>query len=140
MSVGTTERDVGNMTVELVILAPILAIFAVMVLGIGRFESARQEVIGASRSAVEAAALAPSANQAQVAAYDAASLAIQSAGPMCEQMTVVTNVSSFSPGGTVTVALSCRVDLSDLLVPGMPGFSWVHSSQTAPIDPYRAVQ
>ena len=57
----------------------------------------------------------------------------------CSQVSVSTDSSDFVAGGTVTVHVACRVLLSDLALPGLPGSTVVQASATAPLDPYRSV-
>jgi len=39
--------------------------------------------------------------------------------------------------GTVTVTVACTVDLSDLLLPGVPGAKTLRSTATSVVDQYR---
>ncbi len=133
--------NAGSMTVELVVLAPILTVFALVMIGVGRYELARQQVIGATMAAADAASVV-SAGQAQSAAYEAAESSVQYDSHTCADLSVATDVAEPQIGqqGYVTVTVSCRVILSDLIVPGTPGSVVVHSVEVAPIDPYRATQ
>ena len=133
------RRDArGSMSAELVVLVPVLVVFALFVVSLGRYESARQQAIGAARAGADAAAVVSSPAEAQAAAASAASQVVTS-GRSCAQLRVTTDVGAFVPGGVVRVAVTCRVDFSDLLVPGLPGAVTVTSVKVAPIDPYRAV-
>ena len=123
---------------ELVILAPIVVVFVLLALALGRYELARDEVVAGARAAAQAAALSISLDQARPAARAAASPALQSLHS-CQDPTVEVASEAFVPGATVQVVVSCRVDFSDLLIPGMPGATMVTSVQTAVIDPYRMV-
>jgi Flp pilus assembly protein TadG len=129
------------MTLELVILAPILAVFALVMIGVGRYELARQQVIGATMAAAEAASVTTS-GQVQSSAYDAAESGVQYGSHTCAELNVATSVTAPQVGqqGYVTVTVSCRVVLSDLVIPGTPGSVVVRSVEVAPIDPYRAFQ
>lgn len=131
-------RDVGSITVELVVLAPVVAAFLLITLAMGRDTLARDQVASGARAAAEAAAIAPSLKEAQSAAVAAAAPALQSTRA-CRAPSIRVLNRSFEPGSEVTVVVSCRVDFSDLLLPGMPGSTTVSSSATAVIDPYRAV-
>jgi len=96
-------------------------------------------VIGAARAGAEAAAIMPSAQAATTAASNAALPALSGVTSPCVRVVVQTDTTHFNPGGKVSVTVTCTVDLSDLGAPGLPGRSTVTVSQTAPIDPYRAV-
>jgi Flp pilus assembly protein TadG len=134
------RTESGSFTVELVLLVPVLMLFVLFVVTLGRYELAREQVIGAARAAAEAASVVASATQAQPAANSAAALGIQGLGHMCARLGVETDTSGFVPGGDVRVTVSCQVDFSDLSMPGFPGSTTVRSVQVAPVDPYRAVQ
>ena len=81
-----------------------------------------------------------SAAQAQLAAASAAGLGMGGLSNACSGLSVQTNTTDFVPGGTVSVTVTCRVDFSDLLVPGLPGSATLREVQVAPIDPYRSVR
>lgn len=129
----------GSLSVELAVLAPVLVLFALLAVALGRYEMAREEVIGAARAAAEAASLVPSAAQAAPAATSAAAPGAHGLAHTCSDLLVETDTAAFAPGGTVRVTVTCRVRFSDLSVPGFPGSTTVRSVQLAPIDPYRSV-
>jgi|SRR5579884_460499 len=134
-----TRLQAGSMTVELVVLAPVVVMFALLAVGLGRVEQARQDLADAAHAGAEAASIVPSASRAPLAAADAALPAMAGQSHVCASPTVGTDTSLFGPLGIVSVTVSCRVALSDLLLPGMPGSISLHSTQSAPVDPYRAV-
>lgn len=129
----------GSLTVELVILIPVLLLLAITSLVFGRVSEARQQVVEAARAAAESAAVQPSPQSAESGAADAAMASVTDRGPTCAQAEVITDVNHFVPGGYVTVTVECQVALSDLAVPGLPGSTTVQATSTAPIDPYRSV-
>jgi hypothetical protein len=130
----------GSLTVELVLLTPIIVVFALLAVGLGRYELAREAVIGSARASAEAAAVAASASQAQAAASTSAGPGVSDLGNGCASLEVSTDTSQFAPGGSVSVTVTCRISFADLLVPGLPGSTTVTAVQSAPIDPYRSVQ
>jgi Flp pilus assembly protein TadG len=133
------RHETGSATVEAVVLVPVLMLFVLLAIAFGRYQSAREEVIGAARAGAEAAAIMPSAQSAKTAANEAALPALSGMTSPCHRVVVATDTSDFMPGGEVTVTVSCTVELSDIGAPGLPGQSTVTISQAAPIDPYRAV-
>jgi Flp pilus assembly protein TadG len=137
-SVGS-RREAGSATVEAVVLVPVLMLFVLLAVAFGRYQTTREEVIGAARAGAEAAAIVPSAQLATKAAENAAGPALSGLTSPCLRLVVVTDTSHFIPGGEVTVTVSCTVGLSDIGAPGLPGESTVTISQEAPIDPFRAV-
>ena len=136
----TARRDErGSLTVELVVLTPVLLIMALAMLGFGRVAETRQEVVGAARAGAEAASTAPDAASAEVASRTAAVAGSGSLSRTCVAPLVITDTGQFRPGGFVTVTVVCDVPLADVAIPGMPASTTVSASSTAPIDPYRSV-
>jgi Flp pilus assembly protein TadG len=130
----------GSLTVELVVLTPVIVLFVLTALAFGRFELAREQVIGAARAAAEAASVAPSAAAAQPAAVAAAMPIVTDGAHSCTQLDVVTQTENFVPGGSVRVTVSCQISFADLLIPGVPGQTQVSAVVSAPIDPFRSIQ
>jgi Flp pilus assembly protein TadG len=129
----------GSLTVELAVVTPVLALFLLISLALGRYALAREEVVGGARAAADAAAVASSGPQAQQAAI-AAAIPVLRGTHTCNSPSVTVDVASFTPGSVVRVSVSCRVDYSDLAIPGFPGSTTVGAVQTATVDPYRAIQ
>jgi Flp pilus assembly protein TadG len=134
------KRQSGSLTVELVVLTPIIVLFVVTALAFGRFELAREQVIGAARAAAEAASVVPTAAAAQSAAVTAALPVVADEAHACTRLSVVAETANFVPGGSVSVTVSCQISFADLLVPGLPGHIDVRAVVSAPIDPFRSVQ
>lgn len=128
----------GSLTVELVVLAPVIALFLLVALGLGRYALAREEVVGGARAAADAAAVAGSAFQAQQAATEAAAPVLQS-NHSCVDPDVTVDPQSFVPGAVVRVSVSCHVEFSDLLIPGFPGSTTITAVEGTVIDPYRSI-
>ena len=135
-----TEVHDGSLTIEAVILTPVVVLFVLIALALGRFELAREQVAGAARAAAEAASVVPSAGAAEGAAVRAAQPVVAEQVHSCVQLSVLTDTSHFVAGGYVRVAVSCKVDFADLLFPGFPGQATVHAVELVPIDPFRSVQ
>ncbi len=124
---------------ELVVLTPVVFLIAVMVLVFGRVADAHEQVAEAARAGAQAAAVAPSAGQAGSAAESDAEEGLTDRNTLCAAAQVTTDTQAFVPGGSVRVTVVCRVSLSDLPVPGIPGSTSVQATAVAPIDPFRAV-
>jgi Flp pilus assembly protein TadG len=129
----------GSLTVELVLLTPVIALFLLVSLAFGRYSLAREQVVGGARAAATAAAVAGSAGQAQQAAL-AAALPVLESNHSCTDPIVTVDSGSFAPGVIVRVSVSCRVEFADLLVPGFPGATRIKVVQGAAIDQYRTIQ
>lgn len=136
----STRRHVrgegGTMTVELVLLTPLLLALLAFVLGLGRAADARGRLTGAARDAARAASLSPTPAAASAAARDTALADLQGAGLECTRPQVSTDTRQFRPGGTVSVTIRCGLDLSDLVVSGLPGRTTLTATSAAPLDTY----
>ncbi len=129
----------GSLVVELVVLTPVLFVLALCALVFGRVTEAQQQVAASARAGAQAAAVMATPGQAQWAGAATAVIGGYGRTRTCAAAAVVTDVADFRPGGTVTVTVSCKVDLSDLTIPGIPGSTTITASTTAPVDPYRSV-
>jgi Flp pilus assembly protein TadG len=134
-----TDRSRGSFTVELVVLTPVIALFLLVALGLGRYALASEQVVGGARAAADAVAVASSASTAQQAAVAAATPVLQS-NHSCIDPNVIVDSVSFAPGAIVKVSVSCRVEFSDLLIPGFPGSATIKATEGATIDLYRATE
>jgi len=130
-------RSQGSLTVELIILIPVVFLFILLALAMGRFELAREEIVSAARAGAEAAAVVPVPGDAQAAALQAVDPVVD--GQSCSQLTVAADTAEFVPGGSVRVTVSCQISFSDLLVPGFSGRAAIQAAVSAPIDPLRAL-
>jgi Flp pilus assembly protein TadG len=130
------REDDGSLVVELVVLVPVFVLFALVIVGCGRLVQARQQAVEAARAGAEAAAIMSTPSSARWAAAANAAIGPDGSSRSCTHASVRTDTSDFTPGGEVTVTVSCVVDLSDVLMPGFPGSVTVTAVQSAPIDPY----
>jgi Flp pilus assembly protein TadG len=131
--------DRGSLTVELVLLAPVLLVVVLATLVFGRLSEARQQVVEASRAGAEAAAVLPTVGTAQWVGSINSVINLIGRTHTCAHVTIVIDTAHFVPGGYVTARVNCVVRLSDIGFPGIPGSTTVTASATAPLDPYRAV-
>ena len=125
--------DTGSMAVEMILLAPVLVAFLLLVIAFGRYVAVRGEVEAASRDAVRAASLERSAGAAAASAQQTANAALNGRWN-CSDVVLGGN---FLAGGTIRVSLSCRVRFSDLGLLGLPGTASVTGDSSAPLDLYR---
>ncbi len=141
MRAGPPCRDRGNAALELVILAPVILFFLGLMIAAGRTSIAQGSVDAAARDAARQASISRTPATAQTAALASARIALGQDAIDCAPIVTV-NVSGFAvPVGLpaqVTAQVTCRVSLSDLLVPGMPGSKTLTATFTSPLDPYRA--
>lgn len=130
----------GSAATELTLLAPVLVMVLVLVAVVAhRVVDARLRLDSAAHQAARAASIERSAVAAERAAGDLAAAVLGSAGPSCADLTVATDTSGFRAGGTVSVTVSCSVDLTGGLLLGVPGHTDVTATATEPLDTFRSV-
>jgi len=122
-----------------VLVTPVLLLVVLLMVGIGRIDSAQGDVQSAARAGVQAAAIQSDAADAQTQASAAATGTLAGAGVTCPSPQVITDTSHFSAGGWVSVTVTCVTSLADVTVPGVPGSKTLSATASAPIDPYRVV-
>ena len=132
-------RDRGSATAELVIVAPIVLVLIAATVVLGRLVLVKQQVVDAARSAAEAAALWPTAPQADEAGVLTASYDLVQDHADCLTSSVSIDTSRLVPGGAVGVTISCVVPSGTGLIPGLPSVTTITVSAWAPIEVYREV-
>jgi Flp pilus assembly protein TadG len=134
--------DRGSVSVELVLLGPVLLFFVLAVVFAGRYALAQQSVQAAAAEAARAASIARSAGEASGSATSAASASLTNQDVRCAAQSVSVDTAAFAlPPGTpalVAATVSCQVDMSDLAFPGIPGNRTLQSTMTSPVDTYRS--
>lgn len=133
-------HDTGNAALELVVLAPVLLFVLGLVVAAGRTSIAQGAVDAAARDAARQASISLTPGSAATAALASARAALSRDGLDCDPVVSVNTAQFAVPVGqpaSVTASVSCRVPLSDLLVPGLPGSRTLQSVFTSPLDPYR---
>ena len=134
-------RDAGNAALELVVLAPVIFILIALVVAAGRTSIAQGSVDAAARDAARQASISLTPAAAEAAAQSSAQAALSGDGLDCHpQVRVDTRQFVTVPTGlpaSVTATVFCRVPLSDLVVPGLPGSRTLWFSFSSPLDPYR---
>jgi len=133
------RHDRGSLTVELVVLTPVLFAVVLVSLVFGRVVEARQQVVEAARAGAEAAAVLPTVGTAQWVGSINSVIDLIGRSHTCAHASISVDTSHFVPGGYVTAHVTCLVLLADIGFPGMPGSTTVTASATAPLDPYRSV-
>ncbi len=129
----------GSAIAELVIVAPVLLIVIVLMIALGRVDSAQGDVESAARAGVQAAVVQADPSDAEAQATTAAQASLAGAGLTCTAPGITVDTSNFVAGGWVSVTVTCVTSLADVSVPGMPGEKTLSATSTAQIDPFRAV-
>jgi Flp pilus assembly protein TadG len=137
---GRTER--GSATVELAVVAPgLLMIIALLVLG-GRVTIAGGSVEHAAAEAARTASIARTETEALTQGRDAAEESLERQDLLCvggPSIQIDTSQFSRPPGepATVSATVTCRVQLSDVAIPGLPGSREITETVESPLDTYR---
>ena len=126
----------GTMSIEMVVLVPVLLLITMVAVAGGRIVSAQGLVEAASRDAARAASMERSVGAASTAANRSLSQA-DTANASCS---AGVDVGGFRRGGAVTVSVSCRVKLSDLGLVFLPGTTVVKAESSAPVDQWRGTR
>jgi Flp pilus assembly protein TadG len=129
----------GQAIAELVIVAPVLLLVIVLMVALGRVDSAQGDVESAARAGVQAAVVQADAGAAQTQASDAATSTLAGAGLTCPSPQITTNTSNFVAGGSVSVTVTCVTSLADVSIPGVPGSKTLTATSVAHLDQFRAV-
>lgn len=129
--------DRGSSSTELALATPLLVAILLFVVLCGRLVTTHMDLDAAASSAARSASIARSDSAARAEAERTARETLAARGMTCRQVDV-TVTGRLSPGGAVTVRVTCSVPLSDLALLKVPGTRTVESSSTSPIDRWRA--
>jgi TadE-like protein len=136
------SHDRGSASLELVVIAPALLLLAALIVGAGRVALAGQTVQTAAAQAARDATLARTASAGATAARDTARRVLARQGLECAPDTIDVDARDLGlpigRRGAVSVVVTCRVELSDVGLPGLPGSRTLHASATMPTDPWTA--
>lgn len=124
----------GSMAVELVILAPLLMMFVMLIVLFGRFVTVQGDIDGAARDAARAASLEGSHAEAVNAARDVVTKSLDAQTTCDPPMMSPT----FQAGATLVVRLRCKVSYEGLGLLGVRGHKVIEAESAVPLDPYRS--
>ncbi|WP_053672660.1 TadE/TadG family type IV pilus assembly protein [Streptomyces sp. H036] len=133
--------DRGALSLEAIILFPVILMTLLLVIALGRIGSANNAVDTAARNAARAASLERNGNTASSAGSQMARSVLGQQGLECTSTSISISTGGFSaqigePAST-TATVTCTVRLSDVGLPGLPGSKTLTSSFTSSIDSYR---
>ncbi|MET8411758.1 TadE family protein [Streptomyces sp. NPDC005195] len=132
--------DDGSAAIEAAIILPALIMFLCLAIAGGRIVTSGSKIDSAAEDAAREASIHRTAAAAQSAAHAAAAESLNDQGITCSSTSVSVDTGGLSVPvgqvGTVTVTVTCKVPLSDLL-PGVPGARTLTSSATSVVDMYR---
>ncbi len=129
------------MAIEAAIIFPALIMFVCMAIAGGRLVTSGAKIDAAAEDAAREASIHRTVGAAQDAAHAAASESLTDQGITCTSSSVSVDTGGLNVPvgqvGTVTVTVNCTVNLSDLLLPGVPGARTLESTATSVVDQYR---
>lgn len=132
------RSDRGSVTTEMTVLTPLLVLLLVYVaVVVHRGVSVRLRLDAVAHQAARAASMERRSDAAIAVARSTAVTALANAGVLCESLHVGTATNSLTPGSTVTVTVTCAVDLTETLLPGLSPAS-LSSTATEPVDVWRS--
>lgn len=131
----------GSAAIEAAIGIPAFALFVALIIFGGRAATTHEALQSAAADAARSASLARDAQTARTAAREAAVSSIDNQQIGCSHVDVTVDTSDFTkqPGvaGAVEVTISCRLDLSDLTIPGVQGSRVISATMSSPLDTWR---
>ncbi len=136
---GRARGDRGSAAAELVLITPLLMLLLLLIVAAGRMVDARLQVDSAAMQAARAASLARDPAAAVADADATAQAALASEHLTCSPLAVSPDTADFTPGGQVSVQVSCTVSLAGLSLLHVPGAETLTSQFTSPIDVWRGV-
>lgn len=128
----------GTAAIELTLMAPVLMVILLFVVGLGRMAHARQQIESVAADSARAASLERNTAMSAQAAKTAAEMSLGDAGVSCTDLKVDVDLSSYQPGGRVTVTVSCQTKLSDVTMAGFPGSRTFTATSSVPIENFRS--
>lgn len=136
-----TRCEHGSASIEAAIGLPAFALFVGLIILGGRTATTHQAVESAATDAARSASIARTSTTANTAAKTAAQTSLANQNINCVSVDIAVNTSQFNRAvgetATVAVTVQCRLDLSDLSVPGVPGTRIIRATMTSPLDTWR---
>jgi Flp pilus assembly protein TadG len=135
------RNERGSAAIEAAVGVPAFALLVGLIIFGGRTASTHKALQSAAADGARSASLARDAQTARTAAREAAVASIANQQIGCLGIDVAVDTTDFAkqPGvpGSVDVTVSCRLDLSDLAIPGVPGSRVMSATMSSPIDTWR---
>lgn len=129
------DRDAGIATIEVVILAPLLVLFIMVLVGLGQMVDARSSLDGAARDAARSGSLQGDLGTAERHARDAVADELKGIC-MGDAVTVTFDGTRWTPQqGIFAVQVSCQV--RGLRSVGFGPKTTMRGTFSSPLDPYR---
>ena len=130
----------GSAAIEAVVVGPAMVLLIGLVILGGRVALAHQTLQSVAADTARAASLERTTSRARAAANTASEAGLSQQLP-CSTHELQLDLDGFTvpPGrpASVSATVTCRVSLSDLAVPGLPGTITIQATMTSPLDTYR---
>lgn len=137
----SSRDERGSATIEAAVGVPAFALFVGLIIFGGRTAMAHEAVQSAAADAARTASIARSSGDAARDAEQAARENLVNQGIRCRSVAVQIDTHAFETTvgepGSVSASVVCRLDLSDLSVPGVPGSRTIRVTMTSPLDQWR---
>ncbi|HEY6932713.1 MAG TPA: TadE/TadG family type IV pilus assembly protein [Marmoricola sp.] len=131
----------GSASLEVAVGVPAFALFVALIIFGGRTATTHQAVESAAADAARSASITRGSSDAQQAAKQAAHDSLANQHLDCLSVTVHVDTGGFAARvgqpASVAVTVSCRLNLSDLSVPGVPGSRVIAATMSSPLDQWR---
>ena len=137
MTCRQQHREHGSVSVELVLITPLLLVLVLVVVYTGRLVHVRLQLESAASQAARAASLTRDQTSATQAATDTARATLDELAISCASLDVATDVSAHRPGGQVTVRLVCAVGQDHLAGLPVPAQRTITAEATSAVDRWR---
>lgn len=135
-------RDRGSTTLEVVVIGPALLALLALVIAAGRVALAGQSVQTAAAQAARDTSLERAPGAGAATGRDTARRVLDGQGLHCTSTEIDVDATGLAlpvgRPGAVTVEVACRVRLSDVGLPGLPGSKTLRASASMPTDPWTA--
>lgn len=129
----------GAVSTELAVVTPVLIGLMLLVVYAGRVVEAEADVSHAAYEAARAATLTDTPAAAHAAATETAHANLAVGAVACRSLDVAVDTDRFTPGGHVTVTLTCRATFADLSLLAVPGTRSFTASASSVVDFHRSV-
>lgn len=135
---GRGVGDRGTIAVEVAVLAPAFIFLLLLVIYAGRVSAAETDITRAASAASRAASLRQHPTDAAREAQTTAAANLAASGVPCDDLRTDVDTGDFTPGGTVTVTVTCRASMADLALLGIPGTRTFTATSVEVVDRYRS--
>ena len=137
----SNRNERGSASIEAAVGLPAFVLFVGLIIFGGRTATSHQAVESAAADAARSASIARTSSDAAKDAKEAARASLANQQVHCLDINVSIDTADFSKPvgepGSVVVIVECRLDLSDLSVPGVPGSRVIKATISSPLDTWR---